>query len=183
MLTVQGWQCFTDLRTEQKESKYTGGSNALGSTSEILRRRLKGNNTHTHKHIHNAYFWRVRKSYYNSIVRCLEHMGSSSILEGAILKVWYWRWRACSAIHWESCFGRHLIWLFQLPSPSRCCYGTRIVSEGFHRTQSVRTNQKIILCITFKCFLLHEPKDLLQINSEPVPSASEWANVTFDAAC
>lgn len=38
----------------------------------------------------------------------------------------------------ENRFGRQQLWLFQLPSPSRCCYGTRIASEGFSGTQSVR---------------------------------------------
>lgn len=132
MLTRQYWQCFTNFRTEQKESpccKYTGGWNILGSTSEILRR-LKIMNTHTRSQ---CLFLKVGKSYYSIIVRCLEHRRTSGTLEVAILKVWYWRWRTCSAIHWGSWFGRHLMWLFQLPSPSRCCYGTRIVSEGFHR--------------------------------------------------
>lgn len=42
----------------------------------------------------------------------------------------------------ENRFGSKQLWLFQLPSPSRCCYGTRIVSEGFSGTQSVRWKSK-----------------------------------------
>lgn len=80
-----------------------------------------------------------RKSYYNGIVSYLKHMGRGKILEDSNSGGFsIGRWRTCRAIQSGKQVWQATVWLFQLHSPSRCCYGTRIVSEGFNRTQRVR---------------------------------------------
>lgn len=145
MQTKQNWQLFC------KSSNRAGGKHVLKTA---LRLKYHGiciwkfygeMYMRTDRHIHTAYFWKTcKKSYYNGIVSYLKHMGRSRILEGSNSgRFSIGRWGTCRAIQSGKQLWQATVWLFQLPSPSRCCYGTRIVSEGFNRTQSVRWKNKI----------------------------------------
>lgn len=144
MQIKQNWQLF------HKSSNKTGRKHILKTS---LRLKYHGiciwkfyGGMYMRPDTHNtAYFWKTcKKSYYNGFVSYLKHMGSGRILEGSNSGGFsIGRWRTCSAIQSVKQLGQATVWLFQLPSPSRCCYGTRIVSEGFNRTQSVRWKNKL----------------------------------------
>lgn len=136
-LIKQGRQCFTSLGIEQKESKFKNKDvfKIWHLPLEILRE-MYMQACITYIMLIFKELWEILLQ---GIVRYLNHMGRGRILacsnSGGFSAEAGGHAVPCSQ---ETKCGRQQLQLLQLPSPSRCCYGTRMVSEGFNRTQSVR---------------------------------------------